>query len=345
MLELLIDQRPAIQARLRELAWIDDDEQLLRLSSPGEGNMNRTLRADLGGRTLILKQSTPFVARYPEIPAPAERIEVEAAFYRAVEDSEASSALPNVIGFDPDNRLLAFEDLGEAADYTDLYAGPCAEEGAPAELAALAEWLSTLHATPVQTTDRGIFQNRAMRALNHAHIFEIPFDPDNGLDLEAITPGLSEEARRAQSDPAILRRVAALGAMYLADESPESVLLHGDYYPGSWLRHADGIKIIDPEFAFIGPPEFDIGVLLAHMVFAGAVPVDVARIVAAAYQAPFDAALAGGFAGVEIMRRLLGVAQLPLTATLTTKATWLNIARAMLEARAMPEARAMLEDA
>jgi 5-methylthioribose kinase len=337
MLELLIDQRAAIQARLRELAWIGNEEQLLSLSSPGEGNMNRTLRADLGGRTLILKQSTPFVARYPEIPAPAERIEVEAAFYRAVEAGEASSALPNVIGFDPDNRLLGFEDLGEAADYTDLYAGLAAEEGPPAELPALLEWLSTLHATPVQRADRGIFQNRAMRALNHAHIFEIPFDPDNGLDLEAITPGLGEEARRLQCDTAILRRIAALGAVYLADESPNGVLLHGDYYPGSWLRHADGIKVIDPEFAFIGPPEFDIGVLLAHMVLAGAVPLEVEQVVAAAYQGrqPLDAALARGFAGVEIMRRLLGVAQLPLAAPLTTKTTWLNTARAMLEARAM----------
>jgi 5-methylthioribose kinase len=332
MLELLIDQRAAIQSRLIELAWIGNDERLLELSSPGEGNMNRTLRADLGGRTLILKQSTPFVAKYPEIPAPAERIEVEAAFYRAVEDSEASAALPSVIGFDPDHRLLAFEDLGEAADYTDLYAGLSAEAGAPAELPALVAWLGTLHAIPIQAVDHGIFANRAMRALNHAHIFEIPFDVDNGLDLEAITPGLSEEAKRLQSAPTLLGRIAALGALYLADGSPEGVLLHGDYYPGSWLRHADGIKIIDPEFAFIGPPEFDIGVLLAHMVLAGAGPAEVEQIMPEAYQPRrFDAALARGFAGVEIMRRLLGVAQLPLAATLTTKATWLAQARAMLE--------------
>jgi 5-methylthioribose kinase len=67
------------------------------------------------------------------------------------------------------------------------------------------------------------------------------------------------------------------------------------------------------------------------------VPLEVEQVVAAAYQGPqpLDAALARGFAGVEIMRRLLGVAQLPLAAPLTTKTTWLNTARAMLEARAM----------
>jgi 5-methylthioribose kinase len=335
VLELLIDQRAAIQARMRELDWMRRDECLVALSSPGEGNMNRTLRADLGDRSLILKQSTPFVVKYPEIPAPAERIEVEAAFYRVISDGAASAALPGVIGFDADHRLLALQDLGEATDHTDLYAGSSllAEGGVPAELPALAAWLGTLHATPIDVADRvdrAIFKNAAMRALNHAHIFEIPFDPNNGLDLNAITPGLDDEAKRLQSDRSTRPRIAALGTRYLANGSPGDVLLHGDYYPGSWLRHTDGIKIIDPEFAFIGPPEFDIGVLLAHMMLAGVGRAEVEQIVAAAYQTRFDAALARGFAGVEIMRRLLGVAQLPLAATLATKAAWLNDAHDML---------------
>lgn len=334
MLELLIGQRAAIQTRLRELDWLGTDECLLRLSNPGEGNMNRTLRADLGDRTLILKQSTPFVAKYPEIPAPAERIEVEAAFYRAIEGGVASAALPGMIGFDPVHRLLAFEDLGEAADYTDLYTGLSnglsAEGNTPVELTTLVEWLGMLHATQIAAADRTIFENRAMRVLNHAHIFEIPFAADNGLDLDAITPGLSAEAEHLRSNETIQPRIAALGARYLADGSLDGVLLHGDYYPGSWLRHADGIKIIDPEFAFIGPAEFDIGVLLAHMVLAGAVPAAVEQIVARAYRPRFDATLVRGFAGVEIMRRLLGVAQLPLTATLAAKASWLSQARALL---------------
>ena len=93
MLELLIDQRAAIQARMRELDWLRRDERLVELSSPGEGNMNRTLRADLGGRSLILKQSTSFVVKYPEIPAPAERIEVEAAFYKAASHRQTKPQL------------------------------------------------------------------------------------------------------------------------------------------------------------------------------------------------------------------------------------------------------------
>src|SRR6185369_3978544 len=90
-------------------------------------------------------------------------------------------------------------------------------------------------------------------------------------------------------------------------------LLHGDYFPGSWLRMADGVKIIDPEFCFFGPPEFEIGVMLAHLYLARQ-PEDTIAAVVDFYRAraPLEERLARQFAGVEIMRRLVGVSQLPL---------------------------------
>ena len=47
------------------------------------------------------------------------------------------------------------------------------------------------------------------------------------------------------------------------------------------------------------------------------------------YNAParFSFPLALAFAGVEVIRRLLGVAQLPLSADLATKQAWLATAR------------------
>jgi len=44
----------------------------------------------------------------------------------------------------------------------------------------------------------------------------------------------------------------------------------------------------------------------------------------------FDRRLAAGFAGVEMMRRLLGVAQLPLSAGLARKRALLERARALV---------------
>ena len=46
-----------------------------------------------------------------------------------------------------------------------------------------------------------------------------------------------------------------------------------------------------------------------------------------AYRAPVDRQRLEGFAGAELMRRLLGVSQLPLQADLEQKRAWLDRSR------------------
>ncbi|NJN52045.1 MAG: phosphotransferase [Gammaproteobacteria bacterium] len=267
MVELLVDRIADVEGLLRANRWIDADESIRRLSVAGEGNMNRTLRVQLEKRSVIVKQSVPFVAKYPQIAAPAERILVEAAFYRCVSGyPEVANGMPRVIGFDAANAVLALEDLGHAADFTHLYRSRGNASAAAEHLPVLLGWLSKLHHLAV--TDP-IFENRAMRTLNHAHIFEIPFQRNNGLDLDGITPGLGTLAGTITADVRLKSRVSRLGDAYLGDDTTP-VLLHGDFYPGSWLHAADdSVRIIDPEFGFLGCAEFDVGVLLAHLHFAG----------------------------------------------------------------------------
>ena len=296
----------------RHAGWLDAEDDILSAAPAGAGNMNRTLRVVTRRRSIVLKQSVPFVAKYPEIPAPHARDRVEAAFYREVAGCPGlAGAMPACLGHVAEHHLLAFEDLGTAADFTSAY-----RDGDLAGLDALADWLARLHG---RTSADPVFENADMRALNHAHIFEIPFVADNGLDLEGITPGLRALQRLVSGDDAVMNRARELGAVYLGART--GALLHGDFYPGSWLRHADGPKVIDPEFAFVGPPEFDVGVLLAHLVLTGHAPQ-----VSDSYAPPpgFDGAAANGFAGIEILRRLLGVAQLPLDADIRAKGRWID---------------------
>jgi len=327
-LDLTTDNTAAIESRLKLLGWIAPGDTLEALERAGEGNMNRTLRARLSNGSLILKQSVPFVAKYPSIAAPPERIAVEAAFYAATADSAAVAArLPNVLGYDPDNRLLALEDLGAASDLTACYADPTVLDSE--RRATLLDWLGLLHTHSLEHPDP-ILANHAMRELNHAHIFDIPLRADNGVDLDAITPGLTAVARELRVNAALNARMRALGDIYLGRAAHESkpVLLHGDYYPGSWLADdGSGIHVIDPEFAFVGPAEFDVGVLIAHFTFAR-VSQDELKAALAHYRAPagFSLSLALAFAGAEVVRRLLGVAQLPLDADLRLKSAWLAAA-------------------
>jgi 5-methylthioribose kinase len=332
MLDLLPGNVAAVEAQCRTLGWIGPDESIEGLTPAGAGNMNRTVRVQLTSRTFILKQSVPFVAKYPQIAAPADRIGTENRFYSSIAaDGPLSMRMPARIGFDPGNRLLALEDVGAGGDFLHLYKDGLSELNGRGHFTALVYWLWRLHA--LQGIDADDFANREMRVLNHQHIFVIPLLPGNGA---AITPGLESIAAQFAADEGLRNIATQLGEIYLGNASHASrtCLLHGDYYPGSWLHHDRlGVAIIDPEFAFVGPPEFDVGVMLAHLTFAGFSQQDLMGTLRAYVTPPgFDYGLAIRFAAIEIIRRLLGVAQLPLEASVEQRTTWLNTARTMIGA-------------
>ncbi len=323
---LNIDQREAIAAYLHERGWLEPGETISQLGRAGEGNMNLTLRVDTGQRSFIVKQSRPWVEKYPTIPAPQDRVLTEATFYQAVSHcGEIAERMPRLLGRDQENRVALFEDLGATADFTRIYDDGC--DGLE-PLPELCRWLAALHGAAFDATVRQRLENRAMRELNHEHLYCFPLQPDNGLDLDAFTPGLAAAAAPLIADDALRAAISALGACYL-DNGP--CLLHGDFYPGSWVSSVDDVWVIDPEFCFFGPAEFDVGILVGHLLLAGR-PMALAEAVFAHYRPPagFDRALALRFAGMEIMRRLIGVAQLPLSADLARKEALLQLVRTLV---------------
>jgi 5-methylthioribose kinase len=250
---LLDPARPGdITRLLRAHGWIAAGDAVRSAGPAGDGNMNCTLRVVTGAGRLILKQGRPWVERYPEIPAPADRTLVEAAFYACVSAHEGvAGRMPRLVGIDHDQRVLVLDDCVGMTDLTGVY------EAAP--------W------------------------------------------------------------PAA---VESLGECYL--HGPPRALLHGDFFPGSWLSDGASARVIDPEFCFAGEPAFDYGVMAAHLILGGHWAA-ARRTGAAADAAGHDARLAGAFAGVEVMRRLIGVAQLPrLGRSLADKAALLQASRRLV---------------
>ncbi|PAY21236.1 aminoglycoside phosphotransferase [Rhodopirellula sp. SM50] len=329
----------SVATSLGRNGWMRDDEILVGVESAGEGNMNCTLRATLRDpagreRTLIVKQSRPWVEKYPTIAAPVERAWSEARFYECVGSvAEVAAQMPTLVGKDTANYTLCLTDLSGSVDMTDAYGQ------ASLPLDAAARWLGQLHSIELQPDQCASFQNVELRKLNHQHIFEIPLQSQLPIDLEQITTGLETTRRQVIADGNLLAIAKQMGDVYVDADSwndPNARLLHGDYYPGSFLRSpaanptdAPSFFVIDPEFCFVGPPEFDLGVLLAHTLFCGIDCGEAKEQISAAYRGDrfIRHDLWQRFAGFEILRRLLGVAQLPLTATLQTKHQWIDIAR------------------
>ncbi|MEM7503496.1 MAG: phosphotransferase [Pseudomonadota bacterium] len=333
VIELTPDNTAKISELTQRHRWAASDIDSLTVA--GAGNMNRTFRAQLSaGGTLILKQAVDHVAKYPQIPAPIERARVEADFYAAVSSQPAvADRMPKLLGYDETNRILCLGDLGGGGDLTSIYPHESGgRRAASAEVVrGLIDWLSLLHALP---PPNAFPTNRGMRELNHEHIFDLPFAAaTHEMVGTEFGPRTLRRAAAIASDTALKHAADALGEIYLgeAPHASQPALLHGDYYPGSWLEVDGAVFVLDPEFAFVGPAEFDVGVLIAHLCFAQ-LELDTIDDLLTHYRAPeqFSRALANRFAGVELIRRLLGVAQLPLPNDDDAKAAWLDIGRRLL---------------
>ncbi len=310
--ELTENDIPGLERYLKEKEVIKPNQKITHLVKAGEGNMNLTLRAELDERSLIVKQANPFVQKYPSIAAPVERAEMEYAFFkRAKTIKKIAHYLPLAIFHDAENHIQVLEDLGRQGDYSKYYSPDL--KLPPRLTHHLIEFLKMLHSSTQKSEP---ISNLKMRELNHEHIYEIPFNPESGLNLDEIQEGLQALAEKyVLTNPELRKLAAELGEVYLSANGP--ALLHGDFFPGSWLDTEKGVKIIDPEFCFSGPVEFELGVLKAHLIFCGMSNRGINTILRR--YGDYGKPLVDQFAGIEILRRLFGVAQLPLSRTISEK--------------------------
>lgn len=307
--------------------WLAAGELIQSVEKPGEGNMNFTLRIITGERRFIIKQSREYVEKYPQVAAPKERVLREAEFYELIKTvPELAGMMPGIIGLDEENSIMLLEDLGKGTDYSFLYQQ--GETIAESDLMAIMQFVAKLHDCITVNSTPKIIHNSEMRALNHEHIFIYPFLIDNGLDLDTVLPGLKKASQSFKEDALLKSKAAALGEMYLANGKS---LLHGDYFPGSWLRTTEGVRIIDPEFCFFGPPEFEVGITIAHLKMADQPENLIAK--ALEYYGSFTTVndtLRQKFTAIEILRRILGLAQLPLQIGLQKRVELMEEARGIL---------------
>ena len=302
---------------LATAGFLEQNETILRCTQAGDGNMNLTLWIETSSRQFILKQARPWVEKYDHIAAPWNRSRFEADFYRkAATLPGVGDRMPTLLGSDPAAQILLLEALPDSSDLMTAYSrSPAQSEPSTlshSEIEELAQYLAALH-TGTHGLSETRFSNREMRQLNFEHIFVIPFQEDNGLDLEALESGLQAEVSALRNDRELMQAVQETGENY---RNREVCLVHGDYYPGSWLRSSLGLRIIDAEFGFPGEPEVDLGCAVAHFALAQE-PWTQTKAFLDAYQdiapvAAFRNRAVARYAATEVIRRIIGVAQLPI---------------------------------
>ncbi|GCD92868.1 S-methyl-5-thioribose kinase [Embleya hyalina] len=261
----------AERATLRDLI----DPTTLTVAEVGDGNLNLVfVCADAAGRRLVLKQALPYVRLVgPEWPMTEQRAVREAAALRI--HGALSEHVCGLLDFDPDAYVLALEDLSDHEVFrTRLNAGG-AHEGVAERLA---EYLADVaFGTSVDSLTEAEFRARAAAAIN-PELCEITEDlvftePFLGAERNSVRPVLDAAYAELRADRAWQAAAMAMKHTFL---TTQETLLHGDLHTGSvFVRGGahDGdlsVRAFDPEFACYGPIGFDLGMLWANLLFAGA---------------------------------------------------------------------------
>ena len=305
-----------------------------RVEEIGDGNLNTVYRVSDATHpecSIVLKHAPPYIKILgPDYPLSTDRLTFEA---RALElyDRFASGAVPKQYDFDPEAAVIAMEDLRNAHVLRDDLINGIVDITIAEQMG---RFMGIVHSrTYVDNVDsitvqhyRQQFANTTMRSLTADYVFIFPFTEH---ETNFWTPGLKPAVQRLKADTDFLEQTGHLKQVFL---TAQQGITHGDLHTGSVLVQDNTAKVIDAEFAFYGPVGFDLGLYWANYLLTYFAHRDNPHVQSAlktaigktwqTYTIEFemtDTELkaqtlknifheAVGFAGLEMLRRLVGAA-------------------------------------
>ena len=236
----------------------------------GDGNLNYVFRVIDGksGKSLIVKQAGDTARISDDFKLSTNRIRIESNVLK-LEGELALGLVPDVYLFDEVMNCCVMEDL---SDHTILRTA--LNEGRV--FPKLADDLTTFMVNTLLLTSDVVMEHKAKKALVQDYtnpelceisedlVYSEPFtDHNNRNDLFPANKEWIEE--NIYSDDKLRFEAAKLKFAFMTNAQ---ALVHGDLHSGSVFVKEDSTKVIDPEFAFYGPMGYDVGNVVANLIFA-----------------------------------------------------------------------------
>lgn len=319
----------------------------LRCEDLADGNVNLVFRVSSpAGRSIIVKQSLPWARKYPDFKLPLDRAVREHGILQSYV-AHCPEFVPEVYHFDAAMFVCIMQDL---RPHVILRAGLQAQQQYPLLAAHLGKFLarslffSSDLALPSAEKKARVpeFINPVLVKAQEDVCFTQPLQQH---EHNHCHPDLAATADAMRRNEALYAAVLRMKRLYMTSAE---ALLHGDLHTGSMLVTATETRVFDPEFGFYGPMAYDLGCLIAHLyighvcqpIFAKGAPgmnmlqlaadiwqifsqqfAELARTQAVAGEWQSDAYIAAyvkellqdsmAFAGVELIRRTIGLAHAP----------------------------------
>jgi len=197
-----------------------------------------------------------------------QRIFFEQAYYAAVAPF-VGGLIPKIYHYEPRLYCLVMERL---SPHIILREGLIAGQRYPdlgrdlGEYVARAAFFTSDFARPFEHKMRAaaLFAgNTALVRITVDLIFTDPYveAPRN----RHTSPQLDDYVRELRADVRLKLAAARFGQKFLSDSQ---ALVHGDLHSGSVMVTAQDTRVIDPEFAFLGPIGFDLGAFFGNLLLS-----------------------------------------------------------------------------
>lgn len=260
---------PDVLDYVKEKGYMSADAHL-SAKEIGDGNLNYVFRVvDEGdGRSVIVKQAGEALRISAEMKVSTDRNRIESEILE-IEWKYAPGLVPRIFGYDTVMCACVMEDL---SDHRLMRYALMDHETFP----RFAEDISTFMVnTLLKTTDVAMehkakkdlvkrFINPELCEITEDLVLTEPYNDAAGRNI--VFPANAEFVKRElYEDEALHLEIAKLKFDFMNNAQ---ALIHGDLHTGSIFVRPDSTRVFDPEFAFYGPMGYDVGNVVANLIFA-----------------------------------------------------------------------------
>lgn len=250
------------------LNFFDSDAQLT-CKEIGDGNLNYVFRVvdEKSGKSVIIKQAGPVARISDEFKVSTDRNRIESEILE-LQYKLAPGLVPEVYKYDPVMNCCVMEDL---SDHEIMRKALMEHKKFP----LFADHITTFMVNTLLLTSDVVMEHKEKKELvknfinpelceiTEDLVYTEPFFDCPRNDVFEPTKEFAD--RELWSDEKLLLETAKLKFEFMTNAQS---LVHGDLHTGSIFVKPDSTKIIDPEFAFYGPAGYDVGNVIANMIFA-----------------------------------------------------------------------------
>ncbi|MBU9714214.1 S-methyl-5-thioribose kinase [Evansella tamaricis] len=263
----MVEKDVIVYAKTR-LDFFDEDVEL-SCEEIGDGNLNYVFRLvdSKSGKSLIVKQAGPVARISDEFKVSPDRNRIESEIL-SLQHKLAPGFVPKMYHYDPIMNCCAMEDL---SDHEIMRTALIKHKTFPLFADHITTFMvnTLLHTSDVVTEHKE--KKELVKSFTNPELCEITEDlvytePFFDCERNDIFEGSREFIKEhIWNDEKLALETAKLKFEFMTHSQS---LLHGDLHTGSIFIKEDSTKVIDPEFAFYGPAGYDVGNVVANLIFA-----------------------------------------------------------------------------